>query len=115
MKYGTNEAVSEIVKRSDKIRRKRRENRITGLLTCVSVLLVGALASTISVLSINGQTEGKMTDMGSFLLPAETGGYITVAVIACALGITITLIAQSYRKKRHLEDEKEKGDTINEK
>lgn len=108
MKYGMNEAVSEILVRSNEVKKRRerkRERMVTNFLASITLLLFGALTSVISIISINGQTKGKMTVMGAFLLPAETGGYIVVAIIAFAIGIVVTLLAFNYKRRKKRERE----------
>ena len=99
MKYTSEEALTEIMKRGDRIvlRHVRRTCRalsaFCGLLA-VSLLLVICL--------IPGRTgqEAAPTAYGSFLLSAEAGGYVLAAVIAFALGVLVTLLSLRYGKKQ---------------
>ena len=104
MKYTTEEAVAEIMRRSDQIiiRRDRRAcRRLSGaagaLLT--ALVLVSALLPETAAPAYNGSV------YGSFLLSAEAGGYVLAAVIAFALGVAVTLLCLK-RKKLSSEDKK---------
>lgn len=98
MKYSKDEAVSEIMKRSKKIKQRvrRLENAIIsfcGVLCMVSVLGLGILSYK------NGGFDIESTAYGSFLIPGVAGGYVLAAVIAFVLGVTVTLIILWRRHK----------------
>ena len=98
MKYSKDEAVSEIMKRSKKIKQRvrRTENAIIsfcGVLCMVSVLGLGILSYK------NGGFDIESTAYGSFLIPGVAGGYVLAAVIAFVLGVTVTLIILWRRHK----------------
>ncbi|MBQ8138061.1 MAG: hypothetical protein IJ195_01245 [Lachnospiraceae bacterium] len=98
MKYSKDEAVSEIMKRSKKIKQRVRriENAIIsfcGVLCMVSVLGLGILSYK------NGGFDIESTAYGSFLIPGVAGGYVLAAVIAFVLGVTVTLIILWRRHK----------------
>ena len=106
MKYTTEEALAEIMHRKDQIvlRRNRRSCRVlsgaAGTLTLLLVLVITLMP---------GRTGSAFTETlyGSFLLSAESGGYVLAAVIAFALGVVVTLLCMKYRKQNTHEDEKE--------
>lgn len=104
MKYTTEEAVAEIMRRSDQIiiRRDRRACRrlsgAAGALLTALVLVIALLPETAAP-AYNGSV------YGSFLLSAEAGGYVLAAVIAFALGVAVTLLCLK-RKKLSSEDKK---------
>ncbi len=99
MKYTTDEALAEIMRRSDQIiiRRDRRTCRrlsgAAGTLLTALVLVIALLPETAAP-AYNGSV------YGSFLLSAEAGGYVLAAVIAFALGVVITLLCLRYRRRR---------------
>lgn len=110
MRYTSDEALSEILKRSEKIREKRRR-RNERLLAGASGMLLIVLIVSITLLA--GYTVNPATDsvMGSFLLSAEAGGYILVAVLAFALGIAVTFLCLKIRERnKDNPDTKEKED-----
>ena len=98
MKYTTEEALAEIMRRSDQIiiRRDRRACRrlsgAAGALLTALVLVIALLPETAAP-AYNGSV------YGSFLLSAEAGGYVLAAVIAFALGVVITLLCLKQRQK----------------
>ena len=97
MKYTKEEMVSEILKRSDKVRneRKRRTVRCLG---AASAALFAALVIVIGVMPAGmSGTYAENTRYGAFLLGHETGGYVLAAVIAFVLGVTVTLLALKRR------------------
>ena len=97
MKYTNEEMVSEILKRSDKVRDERRKRNSLYLGTASAVLLA-ALIAVIGFMPTGmsgGYTENTM--YGAFLLGREAGGYVLAAVIAFVLGVTVTLLAVKRR------------------
>ena len=98
MKYTNEEMVSEILKRSDKVRDERRKRNNLYLGTASTVLLA-ALIAVIGFMPAGmsgGYTENTM--YGAFLLGREAGGYVIVALLSFALGVIVTIITQKYRK-----------------
>ncbi len=108
MKYTNEEMVSEILKRSDKVRDERRKRNNLYLGTASAVLLA-ALIAVIGFMP-TGMSGGyaENTMYGAFLLGREAGGYVLAAVIAFVLGVTVTLLAVKRRgaDKRSGSDEK---------
>ncbi len=97
MKYTTEEAISEIMRRSRRvsIRRDRRACRklsgAAGALFAVLVLVIALLPGKVAI-------EYSSSVYGSFLLSQEAGGYVLAAVIAFVLGVVITLLCLRYKK-----------------
>ena len=96
MKYSTEEALKEILKRSRQIEH-RREKRSIRLYSFVSLLALGALTLLISGMTGGTIPAGGQEVMGSFLLPAEAGGYVLTAVIAFTIGVILTMKTQKIR------------------
>ena len=96
MKYTEQEQLSEILLRGEKLRCRKDRNVTRGLSTSVAVLFL-ALAGCIGTLGGKGVLESR-TDYGSFLLSAETGGYVLTAVIAFVMGVITTVLIKRYRK-----------------
>ncbi len=112
MKYQTDEALREILRRGEQIavRRERRTIRAlagaTGALFMALVLAIGFGAHRVS-------SNRFQSVYGSFLLSPEAGGYVLAAVIAFALGVTVTLLCIRRRlSATHKFDERppRKGD-----
>ncbi len=104
MKYKPEEALSEILRRSERVtlRRKRRScQRLGGI--CGALLAVLVLG--ITVMPGKNSATSVSSVYGSFLLSREAGGYVLIALIAFALGIAVTLLCLNHRKKQ-----KETGD-----
>lgn len=99
MKYTTEEALVEIMKRRDQIiiRRDRRACRMlsgtAGALVAVLVLVIALLPGKVTVAS-----SGSV--YGSFLLSQEAGGYVLASVVAFALGVAVTLLCLKIRERR---------------
>ena len=97
MKYTTENALNEIKRRARRI--KREHNRkVTRLLASSASLCLIALFAVISAFS-DSQVFGAQSEYGAFILPAETGGYVLVAVIGFTLGILITLLINRLKRK----------------
>ncbi len=99
MKYTPDEALSQILRRSERIawRRIRRScQRLTGI--CSALLAV--LVLSITVMPGKNAVTSAGSVYGSFLLSREAGGYVLVALIAFVLGVTVTLLCLHYRKKQ---------------
>ena len=99
MKYTPDEALSQILRRSERIawRRKRRScQRLGGI--CSALLAV--LALSITVIPGKPAVTSAGSVYGSFLLSREAGGYVLIALIAFVLGVAVTLLCLHYRKKQ---------------
>ena len=105
MKYTTEEALAEIMRRSEQvsIRRNRRACRVlsvaAGALTLLLVLVIGLFPG--------GGTGSGRSLYGAFLLSREAGGYVLAAVIAFSLGVVVTLLCLNRRKQETHEHNKE--------
>ena len=104
MKYTTEEALAEIMRRSDQII-IRRDRRACRRLSGAAGALLTALVLVIALLPETAATAYNGSVYGSFLLSAEAGGYVLAAVIAFALGVAVTLLCLK-RKKLSSEDKK---------
>ena len=97
MKYTTEEALAEILRRSEQvlIRRNRRAVRrlsgASGALLAVLVVVIGLFPGS--------GTASAGSVYGAFLLSREAGGYVLAAVIAFALGVTVTLLSLKQKRK----------------
>ena len=91
MKYTSEEALTEILRRSEQLVR-RRNRRIDRLLAGFASALLAGLVLVISLLPGGSGASHTGTVYGSFLLSAEAGGYVLAAVIAFVLGIVFTLL-----------------------
>lgn len=91
MKYTTEKAVEEILRRSDQIV-LRRSRRIGRALTGTSCLLAVLLLLVICILPGSRAQASAETAYGSFLLSPEAGGYVLAAMIAFVLGVITTLL-----------------------
>ena len=98
MKYTTEEALVEIMRRSDQIM-IRRDRRACRRLSGAAGALLTALVLVIALLPETAATAYNGPVYGSFLLSAEAGGYVLAAVIAFALGVVITLLCLKQRQK----------------
>ena len=97
MRYTEQEQLHEILLRGEKLR-QRKDRIIVRSLSVTAALLFFALAVCIDALGRAG-VSGSRTDYGSFLLSAETGGYVLAAVIAFAAGVIIAVLIQRRNKR----------------
>ncbi len=98
MKYSDEEALKEILKRSDKVVKKRNE-RTKAYLGGACAVLFAALVAAIALMPGGISTDGTgETVYGAFLLGREAGGYVLAALVAFLLGIGITLYVIKKRK-----------------
>ncbi len=98
MKYTTDEALAEVLRRSDQLVR-RRDRRTCGRLFGLTGALLAALVLVIAVLPGGGGSAPAESVYGAFLLSREAGGYVLAAVLAFALGVVITLLCLKQRQK----------------
>lgn len=99
MKYNPEEEFQEILRRGETLR-KKKDKRITGLLAGSSAALFSLLVLCVSVFSGSRAPAGTRTVYGSFLLPAEAGGYVLVAMAAFAAGAAVTALFVRKRNRR---------------
>ena len=97
MKYTDDEALSEILRRSDVIVRKRGMRSVTyysGAALVLAAVLIYVIAAQ------PGRSTALLDNSayGSLMLTPETGGYVLAALIAFALGVVATLIYLHRRK-----------------
>ena len=110
MKYTNEEALAEIMRRSDQIK-IRKSCRAYKVLSCVSGVLFFVLVFMIALFPKDITATSGGSVYGAFLLSRESGGYVLVAVIAFVLGIAVTLLCLKYTKFTKLKknyEEKEK-------
>ena len=103
MKYTTEEALTEIMRRKNQIV-LRRNRRSCQVLSGVSTMLMAFLLQIICVMPGSPGSAFTGTVYGSFLLSAESGGYVLASVIAFTLGVAVTLLClkmkQSPQKRK---------------
>ena len=97
MRYTTENALKEINRRAGIIR-KKREKRITNALATAAGVTLVALLAVIGNFSGAG-IPGSQSEYGSFILSAETGGYVLTAVLGFILGTFVTLLVKRLKNK----------------
>ena len=98
MKYTKQEQLNEILIRGKNLRQRKDRQALQGLSATV-VALFAVLATCIGSFGGKAVLESR-TDYGSFLLSAEVGGYILVAVVAFVAGVIVAVVLQMRRSKR---------------
>lgn len=89
--------ITEIRQRSLLYRGKRQIRALSLLASGIGVLLMAVLMIAPGV----NRTVGiSSSHLGAMILGPEAGGYVIVALLACTLGILITIITQKYRKQK---------------
>ncbi len=89
------EQMAEIRQRSSLYRERKQIRRLSVLASGIGILLAAVL---VFVPRVSGEVGLSNSVLGSTILGPEMGGYVIVALLSFALGITITLIIQKYRK-----------------
>ena len=97
MKYSTEEALNEIMKRGKLIKQKREKRQMQIL--AASAFVVGIMLICVLRIYSGAVAQTSETVYGSFLLPAEAGGYVLTAILAFTLGVIIAVLIHKYRKK----------------
>lgn len=98
MKYTKKEQLNEILLRGEKLRKKKDRNTLRGLSTTAALLFI-ALVSCIGTFGKSG-APGSRSEYGSFLLSAETGGYILTALLAFLAGVITAVLIQKNKKAK---------------
>lgn len=99
MKYTTDEALSEIMLRSEQVKAKKERRKaqirtgVIGILSLVLLIGGGMLSDKVAMTS-----EGSV--YGSFLLSQQNGGYVLVALVAFVIGIVVTLLCLRNKRKQ---------------
>ena len=96
MKYTTDEALRETLRRADALRR-RRSRRTMAALSAASALLIFALCGVGSLLIPRYGADLEESAYGAFLLPGEAGGYVLAGVAAFAVGVLVTMLCLRHR------------------
>ena len=112
MKYTQDEAVKEILRREERLVRRRSRIECAALSGLSSLLAVLLLLTVLLFPARSGQAT-QQTAFGSFLLSAESGGYVLAAVIAFLLGVAVTLLIvrrQQKNKTNSKQEEKNEGE-----
>ena len=99
MKYSMDEAMAELKRRSDAIRRRRSAMVGRGL-TVLVVLLGASLVAALGTLNSATASSEPGGALGAFLLSGAAGGYILAGVIAFVTGIVATLICVCHTQRR---------------
>ena len=90
MKYTRENALKEIKRRANEIRRKR-DKKITGILAASACFSFISLLAIISIFA-GTQVSTTPSKYGSFILSTETGGYVLTAIIGFILGVSVSFI-----------------------
>ena len=97
MKYTTDEALIEIVRRGKMIRKKRADQITRSLCACISALMI----VFIGAFSIFAECRFKEmnTYYGSLVFSSDIGLYILIAVLSFWLGILVAVILVTVARK----------------
>ena len=104
MRFTNEDALHEVLKRGKAVRR-RKERRAMRVTAGVTGLLLLGLIVVIASFAGKGISGNANPAYGAFLLSAEAGGYILTAVIAFAIGVTVTVLALKYRNRKNEDQE----------
>ena len=87
------EQLREIQSRSVKLKTERRDRQVLaagGLMTCVCLILITAVA--LSLPAVFDGASGGGSRYGSLILSTPAMGYVIIGVLAFLLGICVTLL-----------------------
>ena len=102
MKYTKQEQLNEILIRGEKMRQRKDKNMFRVLYATAALLFI-SLVGIIGILG-GGIVLESGTAYGSFLLSAEIGGYVLVAVLAFVTGIITAIVITRRIKNEKNED-----------
>ena len=102
MKYTEQEQLQQILLRGEQFRR-RKDRRVLKGLSVSAVALLCALVLFVGALGRMGFAEARSV-YGSFLLSAETGGYVLVAVLAFVAGVIMATVIHRCKKDSREQD-----------
>lgn len=95
--YDTETRVTMVVRRVNVLHRKR-ENRLTAMLSMLCLMLTVSLTGTIG--AFGGQGQGSVTELyGATMLFEDMGGYVLVGVLTFVAAVAITVLCIRYREK----------------
>ena len=99
MSFTTEEALQEVLKRSEEIRIRNGQRKTAALAAATMTLLSGLI---LVIASFAGTATAEITEStyGAFLLSAQYGGYILVAVLAFAAGAALTALIMHRGRDR---------------
>ena len=103
----TDEQFQEILKRSEIVRERhssRKSIAVWSVASAVCAALLILAANFIPALSAD-RSEADLTHYGSLILDASYMGYVVIGVLAFLLGVCVTLLCLSIRKRRKKEHE----------
>ncbi|MBQ3390761.1 MAG: hypothetical protein IJG57_06810 [Firmicutes bacterium] len=99
MRYDTDQALSEVLRRRTVQIEKKRERRVTRGLSGAAAVLTIALVAVIHGLTGPGVGEIGESFYGAFRLSQSAGGYVLAGVIAFILGAVVTLVCLKSQKR----------------
>ena len=88
-----------MVKHRVSVLHRKRENRLTTMLSVLCLMLTASLAGAIGAL--RGPGQGSVPGLyGAAMLFEDAGGYVLVGVLAFAAAVAITVLCFRYREKK---------------
>ena len=105
MRYSAEDQLREVMRRKN-LHLRRRDSRITGLLSGIAVCLATAAAAVVSGFSGSEAFFAPDFAYGAFLLSSRSGSYVLCGVIAFVCGSLITVLC--VRRKRKQDEEQAK-------
>jgi hypothetical protein len=99
VRYDTDQALSEVLRRRTVQIEKQNERRVTQGLSGAAAVLTIALVAVIHGFTGSGAGEIEESFYGAFRLSQAAGGYVLAGVIAFILGAVVTLICIRGQKR----------------
>ena len=100
MKYTSEEALAEIMRRSEQITILRENRRACKRFSAAAGALFAVLVLVIALMPGKAGITSAGSVYGAFLLSQQAGGYVLASVIAFTLGVAVTLLCLNLKKQK---------------
>ena len=98
MKYTSEEAFAEIMRRSEQITILRENRRACKRFSAAAGALFAVLVLVIALMPGKAGISPAGSVYGAFLLSQQAGGYVLASVIAFTLGVAVTLLCMKLKQ-----------------
>ena len=98
LKYTSEEALAEIMRRSEQITILRENRRACKRFSAAAGALFAVLVLVIALMPGKAGISPAGSVYGAFLLSQQAGGYVLASVIAFTLGVAVTLLCMKLKQ-----------------
>jgi len=107
VKYSYEESLKEVMYRGRQFKRRKEDQRILCRLSAAAAAAAVLLAACVAYLTAGIHARAAYTVFGSFMLPAQAGGYVLVGVAAFSAGVAVSLYLKRRNKTKAPDGEQE--------